>query len=1191
MNPKHIKPIMQVFAIIMLVTLMAGVAPGAVFAAAATITFGDAPTPTYLGGNFIVSALTTNTDSGTLTYSVSSGPCAWVSGSTFSSTGAGTCIVQASGIATTNFDAASGTQSITIAQATPTVSFGLAPTPTYQGAAFSVSAATTTTDSVTLVYSLVDGPCLFGSGATFTSTGAGTCIVRATSAATTNFKTASQTQSVTIAKAAAVITFGTIPTQTYLGGDFTVSTNILTTNLDSSTLTYSKVSGPCTFVSGATFRSTGAGTCVVQADGIATTNFNAASQTKSVTIGLATPAITFGTAPTPIYLGGNFTVTASSTNTDSGTLTYSKFSGPCTFVSVATFSSTGAGACVVQASGSVTTNFNAASQTQTVTIAKSAQTIAFTSTSPSKAVVGGTTYTPTATGGGSLNAVVFTIDGTAASICTISSGVVSFLAVGTCVINANQAANTDYNAATQIQQSFAVTVIKVMTAFSIMSPEVAGVINESAHTIAVTVPFGTDVTALAARFTSTGLSVKIGVTTQVSGSGTPINFTSPVTYRVIAADASYQDYTVTVTIAPSPMKSIISFGFVTPSAKGEMTGPSGTIIKVTVPFGTNVAALVASFTTTGASVKVGTVTQVSGTTAVNFTNPVTYMVTAANASTKTYSVIVTVAGKSTKEITAFSFPRQAATGVFNGTDIAVTVPFGTNVRALIATFTTTGSMVKVGAATQVSGITKTSFSNPAIYTVIAEDGSKQTYKVRVTVAPKIIKFITAFSFTNPAATGVITEAKRTIAVTVPFGTDVTALVASFTTTDISPMVGTTAQISGTTPNNFSGTVSYKLSDMKIYKVTVKVAASPAKDMTAFSFSKQAAIGVISGTNIAVTVPAGTNVKALVARFSTTGASVKIGTLKQVSGSTKNNFTSPVLYKVTAADASTQIYTVTVTVMPKSSKDITAFSFTSPAATGVISGTSIAVTVPFGTNVNALIASFTTTGASVKIDANAQTSGTTPNNFTSPLTYRVTAADASTKDYIVTVTVAINPANKDITAFSFTSPSATGAISGTSIAVTVPFGTNVNALVASFTTTGSSVKNGASVVQTSGTTANNFTSPLTYIVTAADASTKSYIVTVTVAANPAKDITTFSFTSPAATGVITGTSIVLMVPFGTNPFGLVANFTTTGGSVKVGSMSQTSGTTANNFTSPVTYTVTAADTSTQDYTVTVIVAAK
>ncbi|MBK7318044.1 S-layer homology domain-containing protein [Candidatus Villigracilis affinis] len=87
----------------------------------------------------------------------------------------------------------------------------------------------------------------------------------------------------------------------------------------------------------------------------------------------------------------------------------------------------------------------------------------------------------------------------------------------------------------------------------------------------------------------------------------------------------------------------------------------------------------------------------------------------------------------------------------------------------------------------------------------------------------------------------------------------------------------------------------------------------------------------------------------------------------------------------------------------STKDITAFSFTSPAAIGSISGTNISITVPSGTNVTALVATFTTTGASVAVGATPQVSATTANDFTNPVIYTVTAVDASTKDYTVTVT--------------------------------------------------------------------------------------------------------------------------------------------------------------------------------------------
>ncbi len=65
------------------------------------------------------------------------------------------------------------------------------------------------------------------------------------------------------------------------------------------------------------------------------------------------------------------------------------------------------------------------------------------------------TYTPTATATSGLT-VALTIDATSSAVCSISGGVVSFIATGNCVIDANQAGNGSYNAAPQVQQTFAV---------------------------------------------------------------------------------------------------------------------------------------------------------------------------------------------------------------------------------------------------------------------------------------------------------------------------------------------------------------------------------------------------------------------------------------------------------------------------------------------------------------------------------------------------------------------------------------------------------------------------------------------------------------------------------------------------------------------------------------------------------------
>ncbi len=98
-------------------------------------------------------------------------------------------------------------------------------------------------------------------------------------------------------------------------------------------------------------------------------------------------------------------------------------------------------------------------------------------------------------------------------------------------------------------------------------------------------------------------------------------------------------------------------------------------------------------------------------------------------------------------------------------------------------------------------------------------------------------------------------------------------------------------------------------------------------------------------------------------------------------------------------------------------------------------------------------------------------------------------------------------DKDITAFSFReavnndlSEDVVATIAGTNIFATVPNGAGRSALIATFTATGESVTVD-SLIQTSGVTANDFTGPVTYTVTAEDESTKQYIVTVSEAPAP------------------------------------------------------------------------------------------
>lgn len=635
-------------------------------------------------------------------------------------------------------------------------------------------------------------------------------------------------------------------------------------------------------------------------------------------------------------------------------------------------------------------------------------------------------------------------------------------------------------------------------------------------------------------------------------------------------------------VHPASEKAITAF-----SVNGVAGTINGTNIAVMLPHGTDKTNLTPTITFTGDSLS-----PESGT-AQDFTSPVVYTVHAADHTTLAYTATVTVAASDAKALTAFSFEdaNNAAlsadvVATISGTTITATVPFGTDVSALVATYTTTGVAVTVGSSTQMSGVTANSFASPVLYTVHAADGTIQIYTVTVIVALDEAKDITAYSFESATNAGLPMDVTAVIAgtsitATVPFGTDVSDLVATFSTSGASVKVGTTAQVSGTTPNDFTSPVMYTVTaadnTTKVYTVTLTIAPSAAKDLGPYQFFTvdNAALSVdvtasISGTQITTIVPFGTNITNLIATFSTTGASVKVGNTVQVSGTTANDFTNPVMYTVTAADGTTQDYTVTVINSLSAAKDI--IQFTILNVDGIVNGTAIDLTLPFGTNVTALIPTIVINGKSV-----SPVSGV-PQDFTNPVQYTVTAADNTTKVYTVTVTLAGNDA-KDITRFtvngldasiSTTSPT-TGVIS-----LNVPNGSSLTNLSPVVTITGVSVSPASGVAQ-------DFTNPVNYVVTAADGTTKTYTVTIgTVNGNGTKLITSFSIlgVSGAITNGQQSASVTIVLPAGTNLDGQTPTIVINASSISPPSR------VPQNFTNPVIYTVRAADGSTRVYTVTV-----
>lgn len=176
---------------------------------------------------------------------------------------------------------------------------------------------------------------------------------------------------------------------------------------------------------------------------------------------------------------------------------------------------------------------------------------------------------------------------------------------------------------------------KAITAYSIAGS--AGVINEPAKTIAVTMPSGTVVTALVATFVTTGTGATVAGVAQVSGT-TPNNFTAPVTYTVTAGDCTTVVYTVTVTVSVLPVASCLGAGDPLPLGTAAGFGAlGGTALTVTNP--TSVTGNVGSPTITpavGPSTLVGTLFDSS---------PASELVTIATAVTDMQAGIVCALGR------------------------------------------------------------------------------------------------------------------------------------------------------------------------------------------------------------------------------------------------------------------------------------------------------------------------------------------------------------------------------------------------------------------------------------------------------------------------------------------------------------------------------------------------------------------
>jgi len=161
-----------------------------------------------------------------------------------------------------------------------------------------------------------------------------------------------------------------------------------------------------------------------------------------------------------------------------------------------------------------------------------------------------------------------------------------------------------------------------------LNADVYGVIG--ADTITVGLPQATDLSTLIPLITYSGQTLH-------PGSGTAQDFSMPVRYTVTAQDGATRSYVVIINRL-SDAKAITSFIFRAANNQGLTTDVSGSIgndtIRVNIDPAVGVTALIPSIVITGVSISP------ADSTVQDFSVPVRYTVTAADGTSKVYTVIV-----------------------------------------------------------------------------------------------------------------------------------------------------------------------------------------------------------------------------------------------------------------------------------------------------------------------------------------------------------------------------------------------------------------------------------------------------------------------------------------------------------------------------------------------------------------------
>jgi len=331
----------------------------------------------------------------------------------------------------------------------------------------------------------------------------------------------------------------------------------------------SETTSICT-VSGTTATFVAAGTCTIQATQAGNSTYAAATavpQSFTVSAALQSQTISFST-PAAQTVGTPLTLSATAS---SGLVVSfaSQTTSICTVSgTMATF--VAAGTCTIQATQAGNSSYATATASQSFTVNSEAQTITFSNPGTQKV---GTPLTLSATASSSLTV---SLASQTSSICTVSGTTATFVAAGTCTIQATQAGNSMYAVATAVSQSFTVMQIQSIT-FSSPGAQTVGtsLILSATASSSLTVSFASQTTSICTVSGTTATFVADGTCTiqaTQAGNSTYVAATAVSQSFAVRATASTSDKgNIPMLTNPSaPSTSVLTNSVITQTSTGQV---------------------------------------------------------------------------------------------------------------------------------------------------------------------------------------------------------------------------------------------------------------------------------------------------------------------------------------------------------------------------------------------------------------------------------------------------------------------------------------------------------------------------------------------------------------------------------------------------------------------------------------------